>query len=71
MREELTEAFRVFDPERKGFIPVIEFRYIMRSYGDKYSVEEAEEIIKECEPEEDQIKYDKFIDKLLKVMGIE
>lgn len=51
------ESFKVFDPENKGIIPLIEFRYLMKTYGTPLSEEEVEEMIKDSEPEEGQIKY--------------
>jgi Ca2+-binding EF-hand superfamily protein len=65
MKEELMESFRVFDPERNGFMPVSEFRYYLRTYGIAMPEEEVEELIKESEPEEGYVKYEKFVDKLL------
>ena len=65
MKEELMESFRVFDGERLGSIPISEMRYYLRSYGIAMSEEEVEELLKESEPEEGYVKYEKFIDKLL------
>lgn len=59
------ESFRVFDSERTGAISVSEMRYYLRSYGVAMSEEEVEEILKESEPEDGFIKYEKFIDKIL------
>lgn len=33
MKEELMEAFRVFDTEGLGTVPVAEMRYYLRMYG--------------------------------------
>ena len=33
MKEELMEAFRIFDTENLGSVPVSEMRYYLRSYG--------------------------------------
>ena len=59
------ESFRVFDPERNGFIPTSEFRYYMRTYGIAMPEDEVEELLKESEPEDGYVKYEKFIEKLL------
>lgn len=33
MKEELMEAFKVFDTEGNGYVPVSEMRYYLRNYG--------------------------------------
>jgi len=33
MKEELMEAFRVFDTDGLGYVPVPELRYFLRVYG--------------------------------------
>lgn len=65
MKEELMESFRVFDVDRNGSILVSELRYFLRTYGVAMSEEEVEELLKESEPEEGYVKYEKFIDKML------
>lgn len=65
MKEELMESFRVFDPDRLGAIPVAEMRYYLRTYGVAMSEEEVEEMLKESEPEDGYVKYEKFVDKML------
>lgn len=65
MKEELMESFRVFDLEKSGMLPVSELRFYLRSYGVAMSEEEVEEMLKECEPEDGLVKYEKFIDKIL------
>jgi Ca2+-binding EF-hand superfamily protein len=40
-------------------------RYYLRTYGIAMNEDEVEEMIKESEPEDGNIKYEKFIDKLL------
>lgn len=65
MKEELLESFRVFDPERTGTISVSEMRYYLRTYGVAMSEEEVEEMLKETEPEDGFVKYEKFIEKIL------
>lgn len=41
MKEELMESFRVFDPDGNGFIPLNEFRYLMKTYGTPLSEDEV------------------------------
>lgn len=64
MKEQLMESFRVFDPEGTGFIPLNQFRYLMKTYGTPLSEEEIEEmmkvdigLIKDSDPEEGNVKY--------------
>lgn len=59
------EAFRVFDTEGLGQLPVSEMRYYLRTYGITMPEDEVEDLLKESEPEEGYIKYEKFINKLL------
>jgi Ca2+-binding EF-hand superfamily protein len=65
MKEELMESFKVFDQDRLGSIGLAEMRFYLRTYGVAMSEEEVEEMLKECEPEDGSIKYEKFIDKIL------
>ena len=59
------ESFRVFDQDRMGVIPLAEMRFYLRTYGIAMSEEEVEEMLKESEPEDGYVKYEKFIDKML------
>ena len=59
------ESFRVFDTDRSGTILISELRYFLRTYGVAMSEEEVEELLKESEPEDSYVKYEKFIDKML------
>merc|ERR1712223_1005987 len=60
--EEVREAFRVFDKEKTGFISAAELRHIMTNLGEKLSEEEADEMIKEADPDENgQINYEEFV----------
>merc|ERR1712020_755243 len=65
--EEVREAFRVFDKEKTGFISAAELRHIMTNLGEKLSEEEADEMIKEADPDENgQINYEEFVTMLMK-----
>ena len=59
------EAFRIFDTENLGSVPVSEMRYYLRSYGITMPEDEVEDLLKDSEPEDGYVKYEKFIDKLL------
>ena len=65
MKEELMESFKVFDPEGKGSIPLTEFRYLMKTYGTPLSEEEVEEMVKDSEPEDGLVKYERFVNLML------
>ena len=63
--EELREAFQVLDREKSGFVSSHEVKHLVSKWGEPFSEEEAEQMIKEAEPDADgQIRYEDFI-KLL------
>lgn len=63
--EELIEAFKIFDPEGLGVVSAAEFRYLIMNMGEKLTQEEAEEMIKDTEPNQDGfIKYEDFVKKI-------
>ena len=59
------EAFKVFDTENLGSIPISEMRYNLRKYGISMSEDEVEDLLKDSEPEDGYVKYEKFINKML------
>jgi calmodulin len=60
--EELKEAFRVFDKEKKGYIPAAELRHVLTNLGEKLTDEEVDEMIREADSEgSGQVKYEGFI----------
>lgn len=59
------EAFKVFDTENLGSIPISEMRYNLRKYGISMSEDEVEDLIKDSEPEDGYVRYEKFINKML------
>ena len=57
--DELIKAFKVLDPEGTGTIPASQMRQVLTSFGEKLSDEEAEELIKDADPEgSGQISYE-------------
>lgn len=60
--EEIREAFRVFDRDGRGFIAAAELRHIMTNLGEKLTEEEADEMIREADFNNDgNINYEQFI----------
>ncbi|OMH81054.1 Calmodulin [Zancudomyces culisetae] len=60
--DEILEAFKVFDKDGAGFIPISELRHIMTSLGEKLSEEEVEEMLKEADIYGDgKVYYDQFV----------
>lgn len=55
----------MFDTEGLGQLPVSEMRYYLRTYGIAMPEDEVEDLLKDSEPEEGYVKYEKFINKLL------
>ncbi len=65
---ELVEAFRVFDHEAKGFIATAELRHIVTSLGEKLTDAEADQMMREADPDlTGSVDYARFIAKLLSV----
>jgi len=64
--EEVREAFRVFDVERRGQIPVSELRFVMKNLGDKLTPAEIEQLIEEADQDHDgNISYDEFASMMM------
>jgi len=57
----LLNAFRTFDPEGRGYIPRKEFSDVLTSYGDRLTQQELAELLNVTENENQQVKYDLFI----------
>ena len=60
---ELREAFQIFDSDGDGLISAKDLRELFRSIGEKLSVEEAEEMLKDTTINEEgigRINFDKF-----------
>ena len=63
--EELREAFQVLDRDKLGFISSTELKHLVSKWGEAFTEEEAEQMIKEADTEGiGQIRYEDFI-KLL------
>ncbi len=60
--EELFEAFQVFDKDKTGFIASAELKHMLSNMGEKFTEEEAEDLIRRGNPDETgQIAYEPFI----------
>ncbi|XP_046582416.1 calmodulin-like protein 12 [Haliotis rubra] len=65
-KEELYEAFRVFDKDGNGFISTAELRHVMTNLGETLSEEEAEEMIKTADQSGDgKINYEEFVKMMM------
>ena len=60
--QELQDAFKFFDGDKDGYITSLELRNAMNNLGDEYTPEEAEEMIKEGDLDNDgKVDYDEFM----------
>ncbi|XP_050032174.1 uncharacterized protein [Dermacentor andersoni] len=59
---DLQDAFRVFDRDGHGFITTAELRHVVTTLGERMTDEEADELIREADPNnEGQVDYEQFI----------
>ena len=64
--QELQDAFKFFDGDKDGYITSLELRNGMNNLGDEYTPEEAEEMNKEGDLDNDgKINYDEFMKIIL------
>jgi calmodulin len=56
------EAFKAFDRDGDGFISAKELKFVMETLGETMTLEEAEEMLKEADSDEDhRINYEEFL----------
>ncbi|XP_013421070.1 calmodulin-A [Lingula anatina] len=61
-KEELLQAFRLFDKDGNGFISAEELRNVMASLGEKLTDEEIKQMIQEADVDGDgQVNYEEFV----------
>lgn len=60
--EDIIEAFKVFDMEKKGYITVHELRHIMTNLGEKFTEQEVNDMMREADGDGDgKINYADFV----------
>ncbi|CAI9722192.1 calmodulin 4 [Octopus vulgaris] len=65
-RQEVTDAFKVFDTNKDGFINASELRHVMMNLGEKLTDKEVEDMIREADADGDgRIDYEEFIQILM------
>eukprot|EP00347_Sterkiella_histriomuscorum_P022817 403337038 len=65
VKEELIEAFRVYDKEKNGCISVDEIRKILQKMGETVSKDEIEEVLKDLDPNESKIfRYEDYVNQV-------
>lgn len=65
--EALAESFRVFDKNGDGLISSSELLHVMTNLGEKMTIEEAEECIREVDADGDgKVNYEEFIKMMMK-----
>ena len=61
-KEEIREAFRVFDKEGKGFISASDLRHVMTNLGEKLTDEEVDEMIRKAKVVADgKVNFKEFV----------
>jgi calmodulin len=66
LEAELRSAFRVFDKDGSGRIPAAELRHVLTNLGEKLTDAEAEEFLKQADPEKSGlVDYDRYIRSVL------
>merc|ERR1711988_237034 len=63
-RDEVIEAFKVFDKEDKGYLRVDELRLVLTELGDYMDDNEIEELLYEADSGNGQVNYDHIVQKL-------
>ena len=64
-KDELLEAFKVFDKNNDGFIAMEEMKQVMDNLGQHLTDQELEETIRECDMNGDgKVDYNEFVEMM-------
>jgi calmodulin len=64
VKDELTEAFKVYDSERTGSVSIDNIKKILSKMGETISKEEIDEIVKELDPESSgSLQYQDYVEE--------
>ena len=64
--EEIIEAFKVFDRDGNGLISSDELLHVLNSLGEKLTIEEVDDLIKDADLDRDgYINYEEFVNLIL------
>ncbi|CRL00121.1 CLUMA_CG013401, isoform A [Clunio marinus] len=65
-KKDLREIFMMYDREQKGYIPVADFKAILKELDNDLSDDEAEQMVKELDSDcSGTIEFEEFIDAML------
>merc|ERR1712012_93328 len=67
IEDEIREAFRCFDKDGHGFIPVTDLSRVLQNVGDKLTEDETEEFLTEADLDGDgNVNYEEFVTMIFK-----
>jgi calmodulin len=60
--DELREGLKLFDVERTGVLTTQQLRFMISAYGEKWTEEEIEEMIRDADTDNDgMVNYEEFV----------
>eukprot|EP01130_Rhizamoeba_saxonica_P006652 TRINITY_DN2645_c0_g2_i1.p1 TRINITY_DN2645_c0_g2~~TRINITY_DN2645_c0_g2_i1.p1 ORF type:complete len:162 (+),score=44.86 TRINITY_DN2645_c0_g2_i1:60-488(+) len=62
--ETIKNAFSFFDDQGNGTVSVEMLRYVLTSFGDRFTTEEIDNLITDAEPSGGFINYTNFVEKM-------
>lgn len=66
MKPEIIESFRVFDKDGNGFISKAELSHVMTNLGERLTVKEVDNMIREADIDGDgQVNYEEFVKMMM------
>ena len=61
-KEEIREAFRLFDKDGNGFVSAAELRHVLTHHGERLTDEHVDEVMREADVGSDgQVYYEEFV----------